>query len=202
MSEEKLSPEEDIHSTSEELNSAPSYQKEDNEVEQYDPSKWYNKKWIPFLPAYSSTVVQILMVSFVCFLCPGMFNALSGLGGAGLSDASLADKANVALNSTFSTLGFFSGTICNYLGLRYSLAFGGTGYAIYVASFLCYYHTQNQGFAIFAGAWLGITAACLWGAQGAILMSYPTEKTKGMFPLLISNFIPNNIKRFLPILNF
>ncbi|GME83014.1 unnamed protein product [[Candida] boidinii] len=80
-----------------------------------------------------------------------MFNALSGLGGAGLSDASLADKANVALNSTFSTLGFFSGTVCNYLGLRYSLAFGGTGYAIYVASFLCYYHTQNQGFAIFAG---------------------------------------------------
>lgn len=32
------------------------------------------------------------MVAFVCFLCPGMFNALSGLGGGGKSDPGLADK--------------------------------------------------------------------------------------------------------------
>lgn len=32
---------------------------------------------------------------------------------------------------------------------------------------------------IFAGAILGITAALLWSAQGAIMMSYPLEKDKG-----------------------
>lgn len=32
---------------------------------------------------------------------------------------------------------------------------------------------------IFAGAVLGFTAALLWSAQGAIMMSYPLEKDKG-----------------------
>lgn len=41
---------------------------------------------------YASPRIQLGMVAFVCFLCPGMFNALSGMGGGGKSDPSLADK--------------------------------------------------------------------------------------------------------------
>lgn len=44
------------------------------------------------LPWYASPKVQLLMVSMVCFLCPGMFNALGGLGGGGKADATLADQ--------------------------------------------------------------------------------------------------------------
>lgn len=44
------------------------------------------------LPWYASPPTQLLMVSFVCFLCPGMFNALGGLGGGGKTDATLADN--------------------------------------------------------------------------------------------------------------
>lgn len=40
---------------------------------------------------YASPRVQLTMVAFVCFLCPGMFNALGGLGGGGKSDPTLAD---------------------------------------------------------------------------------------------------------------
>jgi hypothetical protein len=31
-------------------------------------------------------------VAFVCFLCPGMFNALTGLGGGGKTSTTLADN--------------------------------------------------------------------------------------------------------------
>ncbi len=42
------------------------------------------------------------------------------------------------------------------------------------------YQTQHTGwFVIFAGALLGVSAALLWSAQGAIMMSYPLEKDKG-----------------------
>ncbi len=44
------------------------------------------------IPWYASPKVQLLMVSMVCFLCPGMFNALGGLGGGGKTDATLADN--------------------------------------------------------------------------------------------------------------
>lgn len=45
----------------------------------------YNVGW------YASPKFQLGMVAFVCFLCPGMFNALGGLGGGGKTDAQLAD---------------------------------------------------------------------------------------------------------------
>jgi hypothetical protein len=32
------------------------------------------------------------MVALVCFLCPGMFNALGGMGGGGKADTNLADN--------------------------------------------------------------------------------------------------------------
>lgn len=147
----------------------------------YDPAKWYNKKPFGKLFPFSSGLSQILMVSFVCFLCPGMFNALSGMGGAGLSSATLSNKANIALYSCFATVGFFSGTIVNTFGVRWSLAFGGTGYSIYIGSFLCYKHTANEGFIIFAGAWLGLTAATLWAATSTCNISYPTEAKKGTY---------------------
>ncbi|EOD47484.1 putative duf895 domain membrane protein [Neofusicoccum parvum] len=130
---------------------------------------------------YASPSVQLGIVSFVCFMCPGMFNALSGMGGGGQVDTEAANKANIALYSTFSVVGFFAGTIANVLGVKFALGFGGLGYSIYVASFLSFSHTQNYGFTIFAGAFLGVCAGLLWCAQGAIMMSYPPEGSKGRY---------------------
>jgi MFS family permease len=130
---------------------------------------------------YASPKVQLLMVSFVCFLCPGMYNALTGLGGGGQVDASAQTDAATALYSTFAVIGFFAGTFANRLGLRLTLGIGGLGYCIYGAAFLSYSHNQNRGFVIFAGAFLGLCAGLLWTAQGAIMMSYPPEESKGRY---------------------
>ncbi|MCJ1356723.1 MAG: hypothetical protein MMC33_006718 [Icmadophila ericetorum] len=132
-------------------------------------------------PWYASPEAQLIMVSFVCFLCPGMFNALSGTGGGGQVTATIADNSNTALYSTFSVVGFFAGSLVNRLGIKLTLSFGGFGYFIYVASFLSYNFNQNAGFNIFAGALLGVCAGLLWAAQGAIMMSYPNESMKGRF---------------------
>ncbi|KAI4197423.1 MAG: hypothetical protein LQ350_005916 [Teloschistes chrysophthalmus] len=133
------------------------------------------------IPAYASPPVQLVMVALVCFLCPGMFNALSGLGGGGQFDATTANNSSVALYSVFSVVGFFAGTIANRLGIKWTLSFGGLGYFIYIASFLSYNRNQNGGFPIFAGALLGVCAGLLWTAQGAIMMSYPPEESKGRY---------------------
>lgn len=133
------------------------------------------------LPYYASPWAQLLIVSFVCFLCPGMFNAVQGLGAGGSMDPDHVNKANTALYSTFAVVGFSAGTIANWLGLRITLLFGGVGYFLYVASLLSYEKNGNVGFVIFAGALLGTCAGCLWTAQGAIMMSYPNERQKGKF---------------------
>lgn len=45
-----------------------------------------------FLGWYASPLFQLVLVALICFLCPGMFNALSGMGGGGMTDATLVDK--------------------------------------------------------------------------------------------------------------
>ncbi|KAI4198834.1 MAG: hypothetical protein LQ346_002682 [Caloplaca aetnensis] len=132
-------------------------------------------------PAYASPPSQLGLVAFVCFLCPGMFNALNGLGGGGQFSATTSNNSNVALYSTFSVVGFFAGTFANRMGIKLTLSLGGVGYFIYIASYLSYNHNQNAGFPIFAGALLGVCAGLLWCAQGAIMMSYPPEASKGRY---------------------
>ncbi|KAK3656789.1 hypothetical protein LTR56_002770 [Elasticomyces elasticus] len=133
------------------------------------------------IPWYASPQSQLILVAFVCFLCPGMFNALGGLGGGGQISARVNDASNTALYSTFAFVGFFAGTFTNALGIRISLSFGGIGYCIYVSSYLCYNHTENFGYSVFSGFFLGICAGILWCAQGAIMMSYPPEHQKGRY---------------------
>lgn len=131
------------------------------------------------IPNYHSPMAQILVVSFVSFLCPGMYNALTGLGGGGQVVPTTQDNASVALYATFAVFAFCSGTICNYLGVAVTLAVGGFGYFLYAAAFLSYNFNQNSGFVIFAGALTGFCAGCLWCAQGVVCMSYPHEEAKG-----------------------
>jgi MFS family permease len=110
-----------------------------------------------------------------------MFNALNGLGGAGLHNAFASTVSNSAVYASFAVVGFFAGPIINRFGIKVSLSFGGLGYSVYVGSYLCYNHTTNLGYIIFAGILLGCCAGMLWAAQGAIIMSYPQEKHKGRF---------------------
>ncbi|KAF5013126.1 hypothetical protein FDECE_846 [Fusarium decemcellulare] len=148
------------------------------------PNSWHYRRPSIFgwkFPYYASPEMQVLLLSFTCFLCPGMFNALSGLGGGGQVNADVANKATVALYSTFATTAFFGGTVCNLLGIQKTLFVGTIGYPLYVGSFLSYNHTENEPFVISAGAILGICAGLLWTAQGAIMMAYATEGEKGRY---------------------
>jgi len=69
------------------------------------------------------------------------------------------------------------------------MALGGIGYSVYSASFLCYNHTKNQGFVIFAGTLLGICAAFLWCAQGVVMM---VSETLFQFSSLRSTLQPRS----------
>lgn len=136
-----------------------------------------------FLGFYYHPLFQICMLGFVCFMCPGMFNALSGLGGGGQVDARTASNANTALYSTFAFFSFFAGSINNTLGPRNTLMIGTVGYALFIGSFLAdNIHPTTAGpFVVAAGAILGICAAFLWTAQGSLVLSYPTEAEKGKY---------------------
>ncbi|RFU25807.1 hypothetical protein B7463_g10542, partial [Scytalidium lignicola] len=126
-------------------------------------------------------MVQVAIVGLTAFMTVGMSIALGGAGGGGLLDTTQSDAAGTAVAATFAAVSFFAGTIYNRVGVRICLMFGGFGYAVVVAAFLCTAHILNRAtpFVIIAGIMEGFSASLLWAAQGAVCMSYPMEADKG-----------------------
>lgn len=134
-----------------------------------------------FLKYYYTPIFQISLVGFICFCCPGMFNAVNGLGGGGQVDHTAANNGNTALYAAFAVFGILGGGVYNLLGPRLTLSFGCSFYVLYVGSYLYYNHHSNQDFVITAGALLGMGAGLLWAGEGAMMTAYPTEDKKGLY---------------------
>ncbi|KAF4597058.1 hypothetical protein EYR40_007508 [Pleurotus pulmonarius] len=115
-------------------------------------------------------------------MCPGLFNALNGLGAGGQGDSTISANANAAHYATFAFAAFFAGSINNVLGSKLTLLIGSAGYALYIGSFLAInIHPNAGGFVVASGAILGICAGLLWTAQGSLMLAYPTESQKGRY---------------------
>ncbi|KZO99625.1 hypothetical protein CALVIDRAFT_588324 [Calocera viscosa TUFC12733] len=135
------------------------------------------------LGSYRNPYVQCVMLGFVCFMCPGLWNAVNGLGGAGQVSCDLWLPVAWLLNIS-------TGTIHNKIGSKATLVIGTLGYPLYISSYLASnlharimlpYAPGIDNFSIAAGAVLGVCAGLLWTAQGSLMLAYPTESEKGRF---------------------
>ncbi|OZJ06126.1 hypothetical protein BZG36_01035 [Bifiguratus adelaidae] len=127
---------------------------------------------------FSHPLTQVVLISMICFTCPGFFNALNGMGAAGRTSSVVwvTNDANTALSVTFTVSSLIGGGVYNILG-NWIIIPGALTYVLYVGSYL----STSYGFTIAAGAILGIGAGFLWATQGAIMMSYPLEQNKGKY---------------------
>ncbi|KFZ24799.1 hypothetical protein V502_00721 [Pseudogymnoascus sp. VKM F-4520 (FW-2644)] len=123
---------------------------------------------------------QVTLISFISFCNPGMYNALTGMGGSGQVNGTVAANSNVATHAcTAGAALVLVGAFYKYLGPRVSLLIGGWTYALYAGSLLNFNRTANGPFVIASGALLGIGAAFFWVAQGTIMVTYTTDSTRG-----------------------
>ncbi|KAF8584969.1 hypothetical protein K439DRAFT_1095597 [Ramaria rubella] len=131
---------------------------------------------------YQHPTTQVCMLAFTCFMCPGLYNSLNGLGLSGQVDSKISANANATLYATFAFGAFFAGSITNKLGSRPTLILGSLGYSLYIGSYLALNIHKNAGaFVIASGGVLGICAGLLWSAQGSLMLAYPIESQKGLY---------------------
>ncbi|RWA06808.1 hypothetical protein EKO27_g8284 [Xylaria grammica] len=129
---------------------------------------------------YAHPWTQILLISLICFCLPGIYNALTGIGGSGQVDPTVAANATVALlSTTAATALFIAGPIFSWVGPRICFLIGGWTYALYSGSLLHFNHYAQGAFVIASGAILGIGASFIWIVQGAIMTTYVDESQKG-----------------------
>ncbi|KAF0717615.1 Aste57867_2196 [Aphanomyces stellatus] len=137
-----------------------------------------------------SALSQVLIVAFVCFTCPGMFNALTSIT-AGIADEDIDYNGTAILYGFFAVFGLFAGGIVNVVGPKFTLFIGTFGYIMYAVSLLVMDHHLDaatekytdgaRDFFYAANAILGLCAGMLWTAQGQMCMAYPTTETKGKY---------------------
>lgn len=129
---------------------------------------------------YAHPWTQILLISVICFCLPGIYNALTGIGGSGQVDPTVAANATVALlSATAATALFLAGPIFSWVGPRICFLIGGWTYALYTGSLLHFNHYANGSFVIASGAILGIGASFIWIVHGSIMTTYVEESQKG-----------------------
>lgn len=133
------------------------------------------------LPALKTVQMQLLLLSCIFFLGPGMFCMLNRLGGGGLEDATASNQALVANNVCIALVGLVAGPLVTRIGYRISICLGAAGYILYTCSLLTYQITGNAPFLIFSGAMLGVLCTLLWTAQGSMLLSYPPPELQGKY---------------------
>lgn len=71
--------------------------------------------------------------------------------------------------------------IANRFGLKNTLLFGTTGYALYSAALYTNNRYGTVWFIYVGSAACGITAGLFWAAEGAIMLSYPEQHTRGRY---------------------
>ena len=132
--------------------------------------------------ALNNGINQVLVTAFVCFCCPGFFNALSGLGGAGQHDSTSSAGANAALYGTFAIFGYLGGAFFALFGARVLMSLGGLTYALYaLAAYYSGTDSELNWLFILAGGLLGVGASWIWVSQGALMLAYSPEGSKGKY---------------------
>ncbi|KAK5114037.1 hypothetical protein LTR85_010343 [Meristemomyces frigidus] len=91
----------------------------------------------------------------------------------------MSNISNGVLYGIFAFSAVGAGSMLNMVGPRWTLLFGITGYPIYQGAMWYFDQVGHLWFPIFAGAYLGLSAGCLWTTAVFTSTAYPEERDKG-----------------------
>ncbi|KAL2434948.1 putative membrane protein C6F6.04c [Exophiala dermatitidis] len=126
---------------------------------------------------------QNVIIGILVGLTAGLYVALNllGAGGGRPNSASTVQVVNATLCTVWFFSASFGGSVLNKIGPAITASLGVLGYVIYVGSLWYFDQTGKQGFPIFAGVCIGISAGLIFVTMGYIAMSYSEEQDRGKF---------------------
>ncbi|GAA5948922.1 hypothetical protein JCM3765_003952 [Sporobolomyces pararoseus] len=151
---------------------------------------------------YRSTWWSAIALGLCNFAAPGIWGAMNSLGAGGMATPFLVNASNALTFGLMVLTAFLTSTITRYIGVRWTLFFGGSGYAVYAAGLYCNNRFGNEWFLLLGAALCArelfdkliplssspfevhdlILLSCLsTGIEAAVAMSYPEPKNQGRF---------------------
>ncbi|UNI18403.1 hypothetical protein JDV02_004674 [Purpureocillium takamizusanense] len=93
----------------------------------------------------------------------------------------MANTSNGVLYGVFAVSALVAGSVLNTFGPRLTIIFGITGYPFYIGAMWYYDIYGKLWYPVLAGAYLGLTAGCLWTTAAYAANAYAEEKDKGLY---------------------
>ncbi|KAL2753083.1 hypothetical protein ACRALDRAFT_1058753 [Sodiomyces alcalophilus JCM 7366] len=124
---------------------------------------------------------QASIVGLAAFAAPGLWNAMNSVGAGGQQDPYLVMAGNALLFSIMTVTCLTGSLATNRFGVKPTLIFGATGYAVYSASLYTNNRYGTEWIIYLGSAACGITAGLFWAAEGAIILSYPEPENHGKY---------------------
>ncbi|CAI6094773.1 unnamed protein product [Clonostachys chloroleuca] len=124
---------------------------------------------------------QATVVGIAAFTAPGLWNAMNSVGAGGQQTPFLVMAGNAVLFSLMTITCLCGSIVANRIGLKNTLILGTTGYVLYSAALYTNNRYGVEWFIYVGSAACGITAGLFWAAEGAIMLLYPEQHTRGKY---------------------
>ncbi|KAI9637141.1 major facilitator superfamily domain-containing protein [Dioszegia hungarica] len=130
---------------------------------------------------FRGVLFQMVLFGALSFVGPSMNDAISNLGGGGLSTPYLANLAN-ALNYTMSCLlTLFGGPIINKVGIKWACVIAAFGMPLGGSGYYTRARLGIDWYLLLARCVGGITGGFLYVGESTAMLSYPLQDDRGLY---------------------
>ncbi|KAK5130846.1 hypothetical protein LTR08_001618 [Meristemomyces frigidus] len=137
-----------------------------------------SSKWNIF---YRSVLCQMILFGALSFVGPAMSDAISNLGGGGLSKPWLANLSN-SLNYGFSCLvTLLGGPLINKIGIKWSCMIAAVVFPLGGSAYYLNARDGVEWYLLFANIIGGITSGFLYVGETTAMLSYPKPEDRGFY---------------------
>lgn len=106
---------------------------------------------------------------------------MNSLGAGGARKPYLVNASNALTFSLMVLTCYFSSVLVRFIGIKWTLIMGTTGYAPYAAGLYTNNRFGNEWLVLLGAALCGLSAGIFWTSEAAIALSYPEPYNQGRF---------------------
>ncbi|CVL08037.1 uncharacterized protein FMAN_09647 [Fusarium mangiferae] len=134
-----------------------------------------------FTKFYRSVLFQMILLGLLSCIGPAMSDAISNLGGGGLSTPYLANLATSLNYTAGCLLTLFGGPLVNKFGIKWSCIIAAVGMPLSGSAYYVCAKYRVNWYLIFAKILTGFTYGFLYVAESTAMLSYPLANDRGFY---------------------
>ncbi|TDZ44891.1 UNC93-like protein 2 [Colletotrichum trifolii] len=130
---------------------------------------------------YRSVLFQMMLFGALSFVGPAMSDAISNLGGGGLSTPYLANLATALNYAAGCVMTLFGGPLINKFGIKWSCIIAAVAMPLAGSAYYVNAKYDIDWYLLFARLIGGFTSGFLYVAETTAMLSYPEQNDRGFY---------------------